>query len=171
MNYWIISDTHLGHKKLVDWGRPADFEEQILKNVKAVQPGDTLIHLGDFGIGEEKEWTSKFFAELPPCTKILVKGNHDNHSASWYMDRGWQFVCDGFHLDFMGEVLLFSHRPMHPDMWRFTHNIHGHTHGNNHRAEEYSEWYSKDYHVDMSPELVGYAPLRLDTIIKSFNKK
>lgn len=58
----------------------------------------------------------------------------------------------------------------HTDMWRFSRNIHGHTHGNEHRAEEYTAWYSKDYHIDISPEIVGYAPLRLETLLKQYRR-
>jgi calcineurin-like phosphoesterase family protein len=55
---------------------------------------------------------------------------------------------------------------MHPDMWRFTKNIHGHTHGNLHRSEEYINYYSKDFHIDISPELIGYRPLTLEVVLK-----
>jgi hypothetical protein len=41
-----------------------------------------------------------------------------------------------------------------------------HTHGNMHRSEEYSAFYSDGYHIDISPELRGYKPLRLDTVLK-----
>ena len=50
-----------------------------------------------------------------------------------------------------------------------TWNIHGHTHGKIHHSEEYVSWYSKDYHIDISPELVGFKPLRLDLLLKNYN--
>jgi calcineurin-like phosphoesterase family protein len=48
-------------------------------------------------------------------------------------------------------------------------NIHGHTHGNMHRAEEYAGWYDTSFHIDISPEIVGYQPVRLDTLMKGRN--
>lgn len=166
MKYWLITDTHLNHTKLEEWGgRSGNWQEQILDGIFRIPKEDTLIHLGDICIGEDAEM-NKQLTDLAPIQKILVKGNHDTKSASWYLDHGWDFVCDGFHLDYMGHMLLFTHRPMHPDMWRFTRNIHGHTHGNNHRAEEYHEWYTSDFHIDISPEVVGYQPILLDTLIK-----
>ena len=33
MNYYITSDTHLGHNKLIDYcSRPSNFSEKIIKN-------------------------------------------------------------------------------------------------------------------------------------------
>lgn len=167
MNYWLISDTHFNHTKLEEWGgRSGDWQERLYKGLSAIPKDDILIHLGDICIGNDHEVHQKIM-ESSPDTTILVRGNHDKKSMSWYLEHGWKFVTDGLHLEYMGETLLLTHRPMHPDMWRFTHNIHGHTHGNMHRAEEYSEWYSKDFHIDISPELVGYKPIRLDTLLKS----
>jgi calcineurin-like phosphoesterase family protein len=167
MNYWLISDTHFAHKKMDEWGgRTGDWQEQLWKGLESIPETDTLIHLGDICIGDDAQVLERI-NNLHVRTKILVRGNHDNKSATWYLEHGFDFVCDGFWLDYMGGNLLLSHRPMHPDMWRFSHNIHGHTHGNNHRSEEYFGWLDpKNYHIDISPELVGYKPLKLDTIMK-----
>ncbi len=175
MNYWLISDTHFNHEKLTEWGgRSGDWQEKLWKSIRQIPKGDILIHLGDICIGNDEEihyqlneaTLRDYVTHDDDVKKILVRGNHDKKSASWYLEHGWDFVCDGFHLEYMGETLLLTHHPMHPDMWRFTKNIHGHTHGNQHRAEEYSEWYSKDFHIDISPEVVGYQPLKLETILK-----
>lgn len=166
MKYWLISDTHFNHTKLEECGgRSGDWQERLYNGIAAIPPQDTLIHLGDICIGNDVEVHETLMAKAP-ARRILVRGNHDTKSASWYLEHGWDFVCDGFHLDYMGHMLLITHRPMHPDMWRFTRNIHGHTHGNNHRAEEYHEWYTADFHIDISPEVVGYQPILLDTLIK-----
>lgn len=168
MNYWLISDTHFSHDKLEEWGcRSGKWQEKLWSGLAFIPPEDTLIHLGDICIGDDLD-VHKIISSLG-CQKILVRGNHDKKSMTWYLDHGWNFVCDGLHLEFMGHTLLLTHRPMHPDMWRFTRNIHGHTHGNNHRAEEYHTWYTPDYHIDISPEVIGYQPVRLDTLIKKNN--
>jgi hypothetical protein len=31
--------------------------------------------------------------------------------------------------------------------------------------------YRKSYHIDISPELIGYRPIRLDTLLKLFPSK
>lgn len=166
MNYWLISDTHFNHTKLTEWGgRSGDWQEQIWKGLKAIPKDDILIHLGDICIGNDEEIHAKLWEEVL-CAKILVRGNHDKKSIDWYLAHGWDFVVDAFKLDYFGQQIMFSHRPLPLDVWNITKNVHGHTHGNLHRAEEYSAYYDKSYHVDISPELAGYAPLRLVTLLK-----
>lgn len=167
MNYWLISDTHFNHSGIEKWGdRSGNWQEQIYKGLHAIEPGDVLIHLGDICIGNDTEVHQTLNEVIWGQTKrILVLGNHDKKSKQWYTEHGWDFVCDGLDLIYMGRYLHLTHRPqrMRSNM---TLNIHGHTHGNMHRSEEYLEFYDKGYHIDISPELVGYAPIRLDTLIK-----
>ena len=166
MNYWLISDTHFKHTKLDDWGnRSGNWQEQIWNGLSFIPEDDVLIHLGDICIGNDLEVHDKILETLQ-CKKILVLGNHDKKSKQWYTEHGWDFVCDGLDFIYLGHYLHFTHRPSRPQ-GNSTWNIHGHTHGNLHRSEEYCDFYSKDYHIDISPEVVGYKPLRLDTLMKS----
>lgn len=166
MNYWIISDTHFNHTKLEEWGgRIGDWQEQLWTGIKSIPAGDTLIHLGDICIGGDAEIHDKLQEATKGIKTVLVRGNHDSKGLQWYKER-WGFVCDAFALETLGFRILFSHRPRNPDADNYTHNIHGHTHGNMHRSEEYLSFYSPDYHIDMSPELKGYKPIRLDTLLK-----
>lgn len=167
MNYWLISDTHFNHLKLEEWGgRSGDWQEQLWKGLETIPAEDILIHLGDISIGEDAE-VNENIARLK-CKKILVRGNHDNKSLTWY-NKHWDFVCDGLELIFQGHYLHLTHRPARPQ-GNTTWNIHGHTHGNLHRSEEYTEFYSKDYHIDISPELVGYKPIMLKTLLDKVKK-
>jgi calcineurin-like phosphoesterase family protein len=165
MNYWLISDTHFNHEGIEKWGdRSGNWQEKIWKGLKAIPAEDTLIHLGDICIGED----SAIHEELSKltCKKVLVLGNHDKKSKQWYTEHGWDFVCDGLEFIYMGHYIHFTHRPTRPQ-GNNTFNVHGHTHGNMHRSEEYCDFYSHEYHKDISPEVVGYNPLRLDTFIKT----
>jgi len=165
MNYWLISDTHFHHTRLEQWGmRAGDWQERLWAGLSRVPAEDALIHLGDVSIGHDDEVHTRIIA-LPAKRKVLVLGNHCKRSKSWYFDKGWSFVCDGFEMNLLGERILFSHRPQQPDE-RFTLNIHGHTHGNSHRGDEHDAFYRPSYHVDICPEFVGYNPLRLDTLLK-----
>ena len=170
MNYWLISDTHFNHDKLTEWGgRSGDWQDQIKKGLFAIPQEDILIHLGDINIGGDLQTHEEIIRLLPPHRKILVRGNHDKKGVAWYSEHGWDFVCDGFELIYQGHYLHITHRPARVNnntSW----NIHGHTHGNLHRAEEYISYYDKSYHVDISPELVGFAPIRLDTLLKKINR-
>lgn len=161
--YWIISDTHFNHTKLEEWGgRSGDWQERLWKSIQAIPQGDILIHLGDICIGNDEE--VHYLLNRFPIKKVLVKGNHDNKSSNWYLNHGWDFVCDGLDLLYRGHYLFLSHRPT-PPMFHYTMNLHGHTHGNLHRSEEYVAYHDPDYHKDFSPEIVGYQAIRLDSFL------
>lgn len=165
MNYWLVSDTHFNHDNIEKWGgRSGDWQQDLWDGLSRIPSADILIHLGDICIGEDVD-IHDVIMDLSIKSKILVLGNHDKKSKQWYQEHGWDFVCDGFELLYMGHYLWFSHRPQ-PPMGHFTMNIHGHTHGNLHRAEEYGAFYDLTYHKDISPELVGFRPIRLDTLLK-----
>lgn len=165
MNYHLISDTHFNHEKLTEWGgRSGDWQDQMWEGLKAIPDGDTLIHLGDICIGNNSEVHEKISEVLFGKRRILIRGNHDRASLTFYNVR-WDFVCDGLELLYNGHHLHLTHRPARPQ-GNTTWNIHGHTHGNMHRSEEYSDFYSDQYHIDISPEIVGYKPIRLDTLLR-----
>lgn len=176
MNYWLISDTHFSHAKLDEWGgRVGGWQEKLKEGLSRIPTDDVLIHLGDICIGDDIEVHTMLFEDykndraISAGRSILVRGNHDKKSIRWYTEHGWDFVCDQIGIVHNGVDILLSHRPMPPDTWRWRYNIHGHTHGNMHRAEEYTAFYdSKNFHIDISPEIVGYAPLRLDTLMKKY---
>lgn len=169
MNYWLISDTHFNHLKLEEWGgRSGDWQEKLWDGIWAIPPGDTLIHLGDVCIGDDDPVNRKI-TTLKNRKYILIRGNHDNKSLNWYSERGWDFVCDGLELLYMGHYLHLTHRPARPQ-GNTTWNIHGHTHGNLHRLEEYTDFYSKDYHIDISPEIIGFKPILLKTLVSKLHK-
>lgn len=167
MNYWLISDTHFNHSKLEDWGaRSGTWQTQLYEGINHIPDGDTLIHLGDICIGNDAE----VHEQIKLCVgnkvrTILVRGNHDKKGVAWYENNGWDFVVDGLELIYQGHYLHLTHRPARYNNQN-SFNIHGHTHGNLHRSEEYLEFYDKTYHIDISPELMGFKPIRLDTLLK-----
>lgn len=173
MNYWLVSDTHFNHIKLEEWGgRSGDWQDQLWNGMRAIPVGDTLIHLGDICIGNDQEVheTLEGLHSLNQVRKVLIRGNHDKKGVQWYEAHGWDFVCDALELIYQGHYLHLTHRPARPQS-NTSWNIHGHTHGNLHRAEEFVEYYDKNYHIDISPELVGYKPVRLDTLLKQKDRK
>lgn len=133
MNYWITTDTHLGHKKMVVQGyRPEGFENRILKEIRhTVLEKDVLICMGDVCIGNDEHWNETLLKQVNSI-KWLVRGNHDNKSNGWYLDHGWHCVSDALTLDIYGKRVLFTHSPcfVHND---FDINIHGHLHNTNYR--------------------------------------
>ncbi|MDE2227378.1 MAG: hypothetical protein KGJ89_05505 [Patescibacteria group bacterium] len=125
---FVVSDTHFGHENMIYFcGRPSNFEELIFRNLSRLPPDSILIHLGDICVGKDKENHEKYIKPLK-MRKWLIKGNHDSKSDNWYLNNGWDFVCETFSNEFYGKEVLFSHHP-HPDIG-FDINFFGHFHNN-----------------------------------------
>lgn len=140
MKIFVIGDTHFYHKKLEEVEkRPIDATEQIITNWnKLVRDDDLVIHLGDVIFGLEKNTKLPVIMSMLKGKKILCRGNHDSYPESkwgdwdWFMDRGFDFVCDYF----VYKNMAFSHSPLTPlprqglgaQEEAVTLNIHAHFH-------------------------------------------
>lgn len=164
MKIFATSDTHFGHEKLTQWGRPVDFGERLLASI-AMNHGDLLIHCGDFCIGNDEENIKVFMDKAKTFKrKILVRGNHDGKPDGWYMERGFDFVCNTFTAKYFGKRYIFSHAPLDKTP-AFDRNIHGHLHGNSHRAAEFEgKVYDHEWHYDLAPELHDYKIISLERL-------
>ena len=164
--FWLTTDTHFGHTAMLEYcGRPDNFSEKIINNLtKAVKPNDILIHLGDICIGNDREWNEKL--RSVNGKHWLVRGNHDKKSNSWYLDNGWDMVCDQFRDKYFGEIIMFSHKPV---VWdgEYDINIHGHFHNSDHRRHE-PELLSIEngYQKLLALEYTNYQPVSLEKFIK-----
>lgn len=163
MKIYAISDTHFGHEKLVQWGRPQEFGSKILQNIRRLH-GDMLIHCGDFCIGEDERYADLYATmAMGFSNRILVRGNHDMKSDAWYMKHGFDFVCAAFEAEYFGKRFLFTHKPAERREG-IDRNIHGHLHGNAHRIED-MDGYDPSWHFDLAPEIREYAPVNIETIV------
>ena len=141
-NTWLTTDLHFSHKGMIELcGRPQDFEKRIVRHWdRLVKPSDTVICLGDICIGDDKAVHEKYIQQLPGF-KILVKGNHDKKSDTWYESNGWQICCESMVINRYGHKVLLSHRPpstkvlaAYDEDWRLKQSdlydlsIHGHQH-------------------------------------------
>lgn len=125
MKTYIISDTHLNHYKIKTYcDRPENFTELIDRNIKqTIKPEDLLIHLGDVGIGKPDGYVS--IIRQWPGRKILVRGNHDGKSVTWWMANGFDFACDAM----IYRGVWLTHKPWTGALPEGTFvNIHGHLH-------------------------------------------
>ncbi len=134
MDYWLITDTHFGHLKIMTLAdRPDDHEQLLFESMMSIPANDVLIHLGDIGIGSKSMIHEKFIWPVR-CQKILVRGNHDHESNTWYMNHGWNFACRMLFDKLYGYNILFSHIPQQDVGYDW--NIHGHFHNDVHRSHE-----------------------------------
>lgn len=175
--FWVMADSHFNHAHKMKEFRPVLYEDKIITGLLSKEINNqhtTLIHLGDVCIGNDKIVHDSFFKQLV-CKKILVRGNHDSKTISWYLQHGWDMVVDSFDLEIYGQRIRFSHRPTYvayntdDDVDDFDVNIHGHIHSNM-RKERFNP-HQQPYHVNLCPEAVGYKPLGLRHIIEDWAAK
>lgn len=167
MKIYVVSDTHYQHDAIVEYcQRPQNHAELLFGNMGFLRKQDCLVHLGDVGLGNQQEIHEKYIISIA-ARKILVLGNHDSKSWSWYMTHGWDFVCAAFRLEYCGKIIMFSHCPQPWDgVWEI--NVHGHLHNLGHRDKEFKEL--KKWHRLYAPELMHYQPIELSKFIQAPQK-
>lgn len=125
MSIYITTDTHFNHR-VMEWKckRPEDFEKRIVNEFDKLDICDTLIHLGDVCVGKDQEVHTEIINPIL-SRKILIIGSHDHKSYEWYLNNGWDWVCESMVLYHKDKFVLFSHEPQDCD---YDLNIHGHMH-------------------------------------------
>jgi calcineurin-like phosphoesterase family protein len=161
MRLILTTDTHFNHKKLIEYGRPENFEDLIKKELmRIVLPSDILIHLGDVCIGKDID-NNNWFKNNLKCRTFLVLGNHDNKSTCFYLRNGWDCVSTRLDINIFGKKYCFSHYPTKDD-GSFDINYHGHFHNDDHRSceEKFKSILSDKNHL-ISLERTNYLPIIL----------
>lgn len=157
MKFFTLSDTHFGHAKIIDYcNRPfssvEEMDEAMIKNWnETVSNNDTVLHLGDFGLGN-KEYIASIVKRLNG-KKILILGNHDNWSEQTYRDMGFHTVSRFPIL--WNDFYLLSHAPLPPisDKLPFM-QLYGHVHND-------SRYINTVNSKCVCVERIGYRPLFL----------
>ena len=166
-NWWLISDTHFTDVRIAEFcGRPVDHEVKMVRGLRQIPVDSILIHLGDVGSVNVEEAHIHFLTL--PYTRILVRGNHDKKSNTWYLSKGWDFVCEAFEIDAFGKRILFTHKPRTPLSMVVDLNIHGHFHNTNWRIQdpEFTKLkYTKRY-LKFAVEETRYQPVKLERFLK-----
>lgn len=188
MKIYLISDMHLFHQNMVPYcGRPVDHTEQLIRNWNnIVTPDDLVIHLGDIIFGLNKEENLTRVMNRLMGRKISVRGNHDPKSWKWYMEAGFDFVCDSF----VYGKFAFSHCPLTPLPKQANFNwkkeveicFHGHFHNNPPKKESIGrdgnrDLYDLKYYFDNEEKYqliqieTTLAPILLDDVLESIGWK
>ena len=131
---YLISDTHFNHKNIITYeNRPfnsiSEMNDIMIKRWNAtIKPEDTVIHLGDVGLGDE----SSLKTIVPSLNghKILIRGNHDSKSKNFYLECGFEEVLNNKLEVIDGLRVYFSHRPeSRPgDGSKYDIHLYGHVH-------------------------------------------
>lgn len=131
MKVFIISDTHFGHENIIRYcNRPFSSVEEMDRVMienwnKVVGKDDLVIHLGDFCFYRKKTKVSELVGKLNG-KKLLIMGNHDNHSEQFYRDCGFHTVSR-FPILWHSFYLL-SHAPLELSETTPYFNFYGHVH-------------------------------------------
>ena len=163
---FLIGDTHFGHGNILTFkrsnGSPLrefdniyEHDETLIQNWnKVVSTEDKVYHLGDLGF---KSFTQlELILKRLNGTKILIKGNHDNHELSQYAQY-FKDIRGSWTLD----KFVLSHIPIHPDsLYRWKACIHGHLHANSLDDPQY---------YNVSAECINYTPIDFEVIRKHYN--
>jgi len=112
---YLISDTHFNHKNIIEYeNRPfnsvAEMNQVIIDRWnQIVSPEDTIIHLGDVALGAE----SSLKSIIPTLNghKILIRGNHDRKSKQFFLECGFEEVCNSKMINEKGIKIYLSHLP------------------------------------------------------------
>lgn len=128
---WFTSDTHFGHKMLIERGhRPfvsVEEMDQVMVDRwnERVSPGDTVFHLGDFAFAEHDPFLQRLRG-----MKRLILGNHD-HSRRWKRATLWHTIDAMLHVTVEETPLALCHYAMR--VWALSHygalHLYGHSHG------------------------------------------
>lgn len=172
-NIYGLSDSHFLHENILGFEyipgeklRPefANIEDMNNKMRSlwnhTVRPEDMVIHFGDLVWTAGNSENIKTLIKSLNGRKILVRGNHDKKSYSWYLSNGIDFVSDRFSWDYNGKRILFIHNPDHitPDEYsRYNIICHGHVH----RNRPFISRRELSYIVNMSVEMIKYRPMSL----------
>jgi calcineurin-like phosphoesterase family protein len=172
---FVIGDTHLGHRKLVEpdtaFARKGfltieEHDEEIIRRWNdAVRPKDTVWHLGDVAFGRDA---------LALCARLnglkhLVMGNHDAYGIPEYQ-KYFSKIVGAYKL----KGCILTHIPIHPsEFYRWKANVHGHLHSKIVRVDVYpdldiSNMYDEpdNRYINVSAEQINLTPVRLDLLLQ-----
>lgn len=167
---YFISDTHFEHENVIKYcKRPFSdirkMNETLISNWNSVVSDDDIIyHLGDFCLSD-KNGIKKIASKLNGH-KILVRGNHDRGSVSFYESVGFEVLTHA-PIKLEEEKLLLSHVPV-PDT-RIPEgyiNVHGHIHNKLLNDDYPTNLYDKDKHFNVSCDVLDFKPISLTRIKK-----
>jgi len=169
-NIYTSSDQHFNHWNINEYCNRGfkdlkDMNETLIQNWnQTVKKEDIIILLGDliFTKGESKAIVD--ILKRLNGRKMLVVGNHDRKSYSWYLSNGIDFLAERFIWRFNKKKILFIHDPKsisYRDYRTCDVILHGHRH-------DKGQFVSKRKQcriVNLSVEKTNYKPLNLITLL------
>lgn len=163
---YVIGDTHFGHTNIIEYcQRPFDDVAEMNATMVSrwndvVDDDDTVIHLGDVRHHPDPSSTAWWLDQLNGDI-MLVRGNHDGdvgQNAPFHTVTS----CTIQHGKYQFYV---EHEPVGFSGWQ----IHGHSHNNDLMMYPLINRQRKT--INVSADLIGFAPLSLERLRRLVDKK
>jgi len=167
---YLISDTHFRHGNIIPHAnRPFKsveiMDDHLINNWNStVKQNDIVYVVGDFIWTQGSSQLIKELIKKLNGRIILIMGNHDRKTVSFYLSNGIQFACNKFVGRFINKNVLFIHNPAEAtsaDIASSEYIIHGHLHG---RTPLISTRFGRKF-INVSAENVNYTPINLETLL------
>ena len=148
---YVISDTHFGHKKVVEfrpWQTVEEHDRVLVERWNAtVRKDDTVWHLGDVCLGGRDKLA--ILGALNGIKK-LVMGNHDTYPRELYAAHFTKILGAAEWHD-----CILTHVPVHPCQLekRYRLNVHGHMHSGKIEGDDRYRNVAVE-HTDYRPKLM-----------------
>lgn len=160
---YFTSDTHFGHTNIIEYcKRPFrdafHMEVELINRWNArVGSADTVFVLGDFHLGSTMGFRNVI--AMLRGQKMLVMGNHDRKTASFYRRNGFYDVFkQPIPMGFDGVGLMLSHQPMKDeDLKPGWVNLHGHVH---------EKWVRKGDHINVGVDVRDFEPKTFEELLR-----
>jgi len=164
---YYTSDTHFFHLNILRYQlnrKHSSIEEMNCAIIEAwnsvVTDKDTVIHLGDFLMGQKAIGMPQIVPILNG-RKVICLGNHDP-SATAMLKYGFDEVHNKLELDIDDfHVLLRHYPPSEEEYKKFHYCLHGHTHGGSHRENG-----AFPGQIDVGVDVQGYTPKTFKQLIE-----
>ena len=166
MKTHFTSDTHFNHKNIIEYSnRPYTdinhMTEMLVQNWNSVvDKGDTVIHVGDFAMGDKEQ--------IPGIRKrlngriVLVLGNHDYDRRGQILKPiqagGFDEMYPELTIEVDGIMVYVRHEPKLD--FRSTAEVPYHICGHVHDA-----WNRKGHIINAGMDVRGYKPITLNDMI------
>jgi len=162
---FLISDTHFNHGNIIRYcNRPFTTVEKMNQTIinkwnSTVTNDDTVYFMGDLTLEEDRldYWLGKLNGKIK-----FIRGNHDKGPITKATE-----LPEKYPLVYKGHKFLLTHDPDRPANWDGW-LIHGDKHNNS--LENYPFMNHEEKTINICSELVGYAPISIDTIILNLSK-
>jgi Predicted phosphoesterase or phosphohydrolase len=175
-NVWFISDTHWGHKNIIQYSnRPfasvEDMNEKLIENWNSlVKAGDIVWHLGDFSFQSYKDFVPTLLRLNGTINVVL--GNHDQviekHSQDLRRIK-LNSIQNYAEIKVPGApmIVMFHYGQR---VWNKSHHgsihLYGHSHGS---LPPFGK--SVDVGVDCKEITHEYRPIHLDEVVAYMSKR